>query len=100
MFVKLTLVLASLMLLGPMLPSTRVTVLVGDQYVNYTDLLIVTNVGGDRLLRRIRLAAHAFCSPTQDSAQRTCRIETMTRAVASLQSPAVTARHQWESPAA
>jgi UrcA family protein len=83
-----------------MLPSTRVTVLVGDQYVDYSDLLVVTNVGGDRLLRRIRLAANAFCSPTQDAAQLTCRIETMTRAVASLQSSAVTARHQWETPAA
>ena len=96
MFVKMTLVLTSLMLLGPMLPSTRVTVLVGDQYVNYTDLRIITDVGGDRLLRRIRLAADEFCVPAEDGAQRTCRHEAMTRAVASLRSSAVTARLQWE----
>jgi UrcA family protein len=99
MFGRIILLAASLMLSGPMLTSARATVLVGDQYVDYTDLLIVTNVGGDRLLRRIRLAANAFCSPTQDAAQRTCRIEAMTRAVASVQNSALTARHQWVTPA-
>ena len=93
---KIFLLAASLTLLGPMLTSARATVLVGDQYVVYTDLLVVTNVGGDRLLRRMRLAANAFCSPAQDAAQRICRNETMTRAVASVQNAALTARHQRE----
>jgi UrcA family protein len=99
MFGRVILLAATLMLSGPMLTSARATVLVGDQYVDYTDLLIVTNVGGDRLLRRMRLAANTFCSPTQDAAQRICRSEAMTRAVASVRSSALTARHQWETPA-
>jgi UrcA family protein len=99
MFGRIILLAAALMLSGPMLTSARATVLVGDQYVDYTDLLIATHVGGDRLLRRMRLAANAFCSPTQDAAQRICRSETMTRAVASVQNVALTARHEWETPA-
>jgi UrcA family protein len=99
MFGRIILLAAALMLSGPMLTSARATVLVGDQYVNYSDLSIVTNVGEDRLLRRMQLAANAFCSPTRDAAQRTCRSEEMTRAVASVRSSALTARHQWETPA-
>jgi UrcA family protein len=99
MFGRIILLAASLTLSGPMLTTARATVLVGDQYVDYTDLRIITNVGGDRLLRRMQLAANAFCSPTDNAAQRTCRHETMTRAVASVQNSALTARHQWETPA-
>jgi UrcA family protein len=98
MFGRIILLAASLTLSGPMLTSARATVVVGNQYVDYTDLRIISNVGGDRLLRRMQLAANAFCSPAQDAAQRTCRHETMTRAVASVQNPALTARHQWDTP--
>ena len=100
MLLKMTLVLASLMLLGPMLPSTRVTVLVGDQYINYTDLRIGTDVGGDRLPLRIRLAANEFCGPLQSPLQLTCRDDATARAVGSLQSAVITARHRWETRAA
>ena len=96
---KIILLAGSLMLSGPMLTSARATVLVGDQYVDYTDLRIVTSVGGDRLLRRMRLAANAFCSPIQDAAQRICSSEAMSRAVASVQNSALTARHEWVTPA-
>jgi UrcA family protein len=98
MFAKIAVLAAGLLLCGPMLTQARATVLVGDQYVDYTDLHIETNTGANRLLRRMGLAANAFCilAPVQ----RACRHETMALAVASLHSSALSARHLWTGPAA
>lgn len=98
MFVKITVLAASLLLCGPVLTQARATVLVGDRYVDYTDLHIETNTGGNRLLRRMGLAANASCVLAQ--IQRACRHETMALAVESLDSSTLSARHLWTARAA